>query len=73
MAPWSVVASLAKIIPSVKDHTLVEALVVWGAVSFGVSQGFQRVILEGDSLLMTSALAKDSPCWNTFEFRSSAR
>jgi len=65
MARWSVVASLAKIIPSVKDHTLVEALVVWGAVSFGVSQGFQRVILEGDSL--------DSPCWNTFEFRSSAR
>jgi hypothetical protein len=56
------VASRALQIPFVVDFVQAEALASWYRVSFGRELGGTNVILEGDSLVVMSALTRKDVC-----------
>jgi hypothetical protein len=51
-----VVAAMAKLIPIIVDPTKEKSTAAWQAVQFCCHLGHQRVVLEGDSLLVVLAL-----------------
>jgi ribonuclease HI len=53
-----IIAARAKQIPFIVDPLLAETIAAWHAISFGKEMGGDKVILEGDSLLVASALEK---------------
>jgi len=57
-----VVAAMAMCIPSRMDPATAEALAVWEAVRFYDSQGWQRVLIEGDAQSIVMALRKRGQC-----------
>jgi len=46
-----VVAAMAKSVPFIDDPATAEAMAAWGAVCMCVDNGFNRVVLEGDSVI----------------------
>jgi hypothetical protein len=79
---WFVVAR-AHQIPFIVDPLMAEAIASWHAISFGMEMGTSKVILEGNSLVVMSALMKKEVCtqaygqviedkWSSFSFFSSA-
>jgi ribonuclease HI len=54
-----IIAAWAKQIPFIVDPLLAETIAAWYAISFGKEMGRAKVILEGDSLLVASALEKE--------------
>ncbi|XP_062167031.1 uncharacterized protein LOC133873327 [Alnus glutinosa] len=57
-----VVAAMTMCIPSRTDPATTEALAVWEAVRFYDSQGWQRVLFEGDAQSIVMALRKRGQC-----------
>jgi len=55
------VAAMAKVLHFINDPTVAEALAAWHAANLCVDRGFHRVVLEGDSLVVVSALNKVLP------------
>jgi ribonuclease HI len=53
-----IIAARAKQIPFIVDPLLAETVAAWHAISFGKEMGGDKVSLEGDSLLVASALEK---------------
>jgi hypothetical protein len=61
-AAGRVVAARAHQIPFIVDPLLAKAIAAWHAISFGREVGVAKVILEGDSLVVMSALMKEEVC-----------
>jgi hypothetical protein len=61
-----VVAAMAKLIPIIVDPTKEKSVAAWQAVQFCCHLRHQRVVLEGDSLLVVLALRQDSSCWSGY-------
>jgi ribonuclease HI len=59
------VAAMAKVLPSINDPTVAEALAAWHAVNLCVAKGFHKIVLEGDSLVVVSAFNKPLPIWSS--------
>jgi ribonuclease HI len=59
------VAAMAKVLPSFNDPTVAEALAAWHAVNMCVAKGFHKIVLEGDSLVVVSALNNSLPTWSS--------
>lgn len=53
--------ALTMVILHITDPATTESLAAWRAVNLCRDLGFTHVILEGDSLLVVSAISKDSP------------
>jgi ribonuclease HI len=62
---WEFVAAMAKVLPSFNDPTVAEALAAWHAVNMCVAKGFHKIVLEGDSLVVVSALNNSLPTWSS--------
>jgi ribonuclease HI len=62
---WEFVAAMAKVLPSINDPTVAEALAAWHAINLCVAKGFHKIVLEGDSLVVVSALNKPLPIWSS--------
>jgi ribonuclease HI len=60
------VAAMAKVLPSINDPTVAEALAAWHAVNLCVEKGFHKIVLEGLSLVVVSALNKPLPTWSSY-------
>jgi ribonuclease HI len=58
---------LAVTIPYVSDSLIVEVMATWRAVELGRKLSFQRIILEGDSLIIVGALNQSNPCLSGYE------
>jgi ribonuclease HI len=54
------VAGLTASLPHVRDPLIAEILAAWRAVELGRELGYQRIVLEGDSLVTIKALIKIS-------------
>lgn len=57
-----VVAAQSKVIPLITDPTSAEAVAAWHAVLLGREVGGVRLLLEGDSAEVVSALNGEDPC-----------
>jgi ribonuclease HI len=55
-------AGLAVTIPYVSDPLIAEVMATWCTVELGRKLGFQRIILEGDSLIIVGALNQAIIC-----------
>jgi hypothetical protein len=56
------VAALSRIDPYIVDPLTVETVAVWHAAQFVCEMGYQKVVLEGNSLSVISALQRVGPC-----------
>jgi hypothetical protein len=65
-AQGQVVVALAKVLPFVDDPTIVEAIAAWQAVKLCVDRGFRNVVLEGNFLIVVSALNQSLSCWSSY-------
>jgi ribonuclease HI len=61
-----VVAASMAIVPFITDPTMAEAVGPWHALTLCRQHGFARVIFEGDSQMVVSALQKNNQCWSSF-------
>jgi ribonuclease HI len=61
-----VVAALAQFLPQVSDPSMAEVVALWKAVCICKELGYDRVIFEGDSLLVVEAVGHEGPCWRNF-------
>lgn len=62
----TVLVSMCTTVLSIMDPTLVEAVVAWKAVELCCEYGFQRVILEGDTLEIIQALRNAESSWRRY-------
>jgi hypothetical protein len=53
------VASLTASLPHVWDPLIADILTAWRAVDLGRELGYQRIVLEGDSMIIVKALNQD--------------
>jgi hypothetical protein len=60
------IAAQAKVLPSLLDPSMAEALGAWYAVKLGCDLGFSHVLFQGDCLNVVVALNKDGPCDSIF-------
>jgi len=65
-AEGSFMAGLTASLPYVRDPLIAEMVAARGAVELGREMGCQRIILEGDSLIIVTALNKDHPCSSSY-------
>ncbi len=59
-------AAQAKLVPFLTNPTIVEALAAWEAVRFYLDNGLERVVLEGDALVVVNALSQFTACWSSY-------
>jgi hypothetical protein len=59
----AVLASLCTTVPFISNPTIVEAIAAWKAANLCYDLGFQRVIMEGDALVVVQALQQNAPSW----------
>jgi hypothetical protein len=52
--------------PGITNPTVEEALGAWQAVVLCSNLGLQHLNLEGDSMLIVSALNGREPCWSSY-------
>lgn len=62
----NVLAAISSSIPLVQDLEVAEAVAAWRNLSFCCEQGFQKIILEGDSLNVIKALQREEGCWSKY-------
>jgi hypothetical protein len=62
----SVLAVVSASRPHVTDLATAEAIATWKTTKVCTLMGFQKVILEGDSLEVVKALQGDGCCWSRF-------
>jgi hypothetical protein len=62
----SVVVAQSKVIPYTNDPTSTEALAAWHAVLLGREVRGMRVLLEGDSAEVVTALSGEGPCYQMY-------
>jgi hypothetical protein len=62
----NVLAAISSSIPLVQDPEVAETVVAWRTLSFCCEQGFQKIILEGDSLNVIKDLQQEEGCWSKY-------
>ncbi len=60
------VAAMAKVLPSLYDPSVAEALAAWHAVCMCAAKGFHKIVVEGVSSAMVSAPNNSLPNWSSF-------
>jgi hypothetical protein len=55
-------AAMTQVIPYLTDPIVAESMATWRAISFYRECGFNKMFLEGDSLMVVSELCKVTPC-----------
>jgi ribonuclease HI len=65
-AEGSFMVGLTASLPYVRDPLIAEMVAARRAVELGKEMGCQRIILEGDSLIIVTALNKDHPCSSSY-------
>lgn len=58
--------SLFASVHGITDLDVAEAMAAWRAANLCIVQGFQSVILEGDSTNIVNALRMKGSCWTQF-------
>jgi ribonuclease HI len=61
-----IVAVKSKLIPYIIEPNHAETVVAWFALDFGRQLGGRRIILEGDSMVVVSALHDSGSCNRAF-------
>jgi ribonuclease HI len=61
-----VVAAKASFVSGIVNPIVAESMGAWQAVVMCCNLRFPLVVLEGDSLIVVSALNKEEPCWSSF-------
>jgi ribonuclease HI len=65
-AKGSFMLGLTASLPYVRDPLVAEVMAAWRAMELGRELGFQRINLEGDSLITVKALNKDQSCSSSY-------
>lgn len=60
------VAAMEKVLPSIYDPSVAEAVAAWHAVCMCAAKGFHKIVEEGVSSAVVSALNNSLPNWNSF-------
>ncbi|XP_062155310.1 uncharacterized protein LOC133863384 [Alnus glutinosa] len=60
------VAAKMKVVPYIVDPNAAGTIAAWSAVQFGREMGANRIVLEGDSMVVVSALRASESCDRLF-------